>query len=99
MDVGKRITELREQRGLTTNRLATQSGLSQSFVRSVEMGQKGITIENLTLLCQALGVGIKDFFDDKEQEDRVVTSLELLKIVEKLTPDQRYRLAEFLKFI
>lgn len=51
MDVGVRITTLRNQRGITTNRLATLCGLSQSFVRSVELGEKGITVDNLELLC------------------------------------------------
>lgn len=63
MDVGKRITELRKAKGLTTNRLANLSGLSQSFVRSVELGEKGITVENLGLLCDALDISLRDFFD------------------------------------
>ena len=41
MDVGKRIAQLREARGWTTNRLANMCGLSQSFLRAVELGEKG----------------------------------------------------------
>ena len=37
MEIGKRIIDLREQKGWTTNRLANQCGLSQSFLRSVEL--------------------------------------------------------------
>ena len=37
MEVGMRIVELRHQRGITTNKLANLCGLSQSFVRSVEI--------------------------------------------------------------
>lgn len=99
MEVGKRITELRKQRGMTTNKLATEAGLSQSFIRSVELGEKGITIENLELVCDALEVSIKDFFDFSDENDKTISSQEFLGIIEKLTPDQRYRLAEFLKFI
>lgn len=40
MTVWKRITQLREQRGYTTNKLANESGLSQSFVRAVELGKR-----------------------------------------------------------
>lgn len=47
MDVGKRIAQLREARGWTTNRLANMCGLSQSFLRAVELGEKGISVENL----------------------------------------------------
>ena len=63
MEVGKRITELRTNRGLTTNKLANLCGLSQSFVRSVELGEKGITVEKLSLLCDALDISLRDFFD------------------------------------
>lgn len=62
MEVGKRITELRERAGITTNKLANLSGLSQSFVRSVELGEKNITVENLGLICEALQVSPRDFF-------------------------------------
>lgn len=59
MNVGARLIELRKQRGLTTNKLANLSGLSQSFIRSVELNEKGITVENLQLLCDTL----HDFFE------------------------------------
>ncbi len=39
MEIGKRITQLRENRGWTTNRLANLCGLSQSFLRAVELGE------------------------------------------------------------
>ena len=63
MEIGKRIAALRETKGWTTNRLANQCGLSQSFLRSVELGEKGISVESLSLLCDALGVSLKQFFD------------------------------------
>ena len=47
MEIGKRIAALRETKGWTTNRLANQCGLSQSFLRSVELGEKGISVESL----------------------------------------------------
>ena len=62
MEVGMRIVELRHQRGITTNKLANLCGLSQSFVRSVEIGEKNISVENLTLICDALHVSLKDCF-------------------------------------
>lgn len=63
MDIGKRIQDLRERRDWTTNRLANMAGLSQSFIRSVELGEKGISVENLELLCDALQISLKQFFD------------------------------------
>ena len=37
MDVGKRITALRTAKGWTTNHLANRCGISQSFLRAVEL--------------------------------------------------------------
>ena len=54
MEIGKRIIDLREQKGWTTNRLANQCGLSQSFLRSVELEEKGISVESLSLICDAV---------------------------------------------
>ena len=62
MDIGKRIISLREQKGWTTNRLANMSGVSQSFLRAVELGQKGISVESLSAVCWALGVSLDDVF-------------------------------------
>lgn len=94
MEIGKRIIALREAKGWTTNRLANQCGLSQSFLRSVEMGEKGISVESLSLLCDALGISLKQFFDlpsGRESEEEA-----LLRQVERLSAEQRKCLAAFL---
>ena len=94
MDIGKRITGLREEKGWTTNRLANQCGLSQSFLRSVELGEKGISVESLSLLCDALGVSLKFFFDVPSERDTANEAL--LRQIESLTPAQRQSLSAFL---
>ena len=99
MNIGKRLQELREAKGWSTNYLATQSGLSQSFVRSVELGEKGISVENLELLCATLGIPIKAFFDLPGQEQTVSISLQLHAQVDRLTPKQKETLSLFLEQI
>ena len=83
MEVGMRIVELRHQRGITTNKLANLCGLSQSFVRSVEIGEKNISVENLTLICDALHVSLKDY--------------ELQSQLSRLSERQKKALLEFIK--
>lgn len=95
MDIGRRIIELREQKGWTTNRLANQCGLSQSFLRSVEMNQKGMSVESVELICDTLGITLKAFFDmpgmnDTEQDV-------LLRQIERLNPKQKAALSSFLE--
>lgn len=92
MEIGKRIAALRETKGWTTNRLANQCGLSQSFLRSVELGEKGISVESLSLLCDALGVSLKQFFDQPSGQDTEREAL--LRQVDRLTPIQRQALED-----
>ena len=95
MDIYARIKFFLEQKGYTVNRLANIAGISQSYLRSVELGQKNPTVETLSEICWALDISLKDFFDDDTlaslQKD------ELLREIYRLTPKQRQNLANFLK--
>ncbi|MEA5083623.1 MAG: helix-turn-helix transcriptional regulator [Lachnospiraceae bacterium] len=95
MEVNKKITFLREQKGLTVNKLANQAGISQSFLREIELGNKQPTIETLSLVCGALNVSLKDFFDDSFQTN--LQNDELLQEIFRLTPEQIKLLTTFLK--
>lgn len=95
MDVACRIKVLREKKGITVNKLAFQSGVSQSFLRDIELGKKKPTVETLAALCFALGISLKEFFDDTQPPPYVDDGL--ADAIFKLTPDQRKHLAEFIK--
>ena len=64
MNVGLRIKELREQKGYSVNKLANMAGVSQSYLRDIEQGNKNPTVSFLSLLCEQLGITLKDFFND-----------------------------------
>lgn len=95
MVVGERIKELREMRGLTVNKLANLAGLSQSYLREIELGNKNPTVESLSYFCDALGVSLGEFFNDAQQPLNPVLATEL----SKLNNEQQLRLAEFLQSI
>ena len=97
MEVSERIKYFREKKGMTVNKLATTAGISQSFLREVELGKKRPTVETVSLLCGALCISLKEFFDDGTPSQLSGDGLE--EAIFKLTPDQRKRLAEFIKSI
>lgn len=97
MDVGKRVTWFREKKGITVNRLANDAGISQSFVRDIELGNKKPTVESVSLLCDALGITLKEFFDDGTVS--LLENDELTAILYRLSSEQRKKLTEFLKSI
>jgi transcriptional regulator with XRE-family HTH domain len=98
MNVGERITYFREQRGITTNKLANMAGLSQSFIRDVELSNKSITIDNLAIVCDALKITLKDFFDEPP-ENADALNKELTALLNRLSSEQKARLIDFLRLI
>lgn len=98
MNIGERITYFRNIQGITTNKLANISGLSQSFIRDVELSNKSITIDNLAIVCDALKITLKDFFDEPDKSPEAADK-ELLSAINKLTLEQKTRLIDFLRLI
>jgi len=91
MNIGDRIRILREKSGNTQNSLADKAGVSQTHLRRVELGQADITVGHLQLICDALEISLKDFFNVSEE-------LEELSIASSnLTPKQKKLLIDFLK--
>lgn len=93
MNVGGRIKELRERAGFTQNGLAEWAGVSQTHLRRVELGQQDITVGQLSLICDGLGITLAEFFNVTEERDGLSES------IARLTPKQRQLLMDFLKSI
>ena len=91
MYVSKRLITLRERCGYTQNRLAERAGLSQTHLRRVELGQADITVGHLQLLCDAMGISLKEFFEDESESDEIAT------VFSKLSPKQKTLLLTFLE--
>lgn len=91
MDIGNRIKNLREKAGYSQNALAEKAGVSQTHLRHVERGEADITVGHLRIICDALGVSLKDFFNISEDIE------ELAVAISNLTPRQKNLLIDFLK--
>ena len=50
MDIGTRISYFRNAKQYSVNRLATLAGISQSYLRDVELGKKNPTVEVLSYI-------------------------------------------------
>lgn len=53
---GKRLAQIRRQRGWSQEKLALESGLARSYLGGVERGQRNIAVVNICRLAQALGI-------------------------------------------
>ena len=88
MNIALRLKNLRESHGWSQNKLAQLSGLSQGFVRQIELEEKQPTVDSVSKLCTALGITLADFFAE-EKEELEPELLRLLDTAKKLTPEQR----------
>ncbi len=53
---GQHLRELRKAKGWSQERLALESGLDRAYVGSVERGQRNLTLVNICILAETLGV-------------------------------------------
>lgn len=60
--VGKRIREIREQKGISQKDLSFAADLDRSYIASVESGQRNISIVNLEKIANALEVTLSELF-------------------------------------
>ena len=62
--VGARIRELRNDIGLSQEKLALAAGLDRTYIASVENGKRNISIVNLEKIIVALNSTFSMFFEN-----------------------------------
>jgi transcriptional regulator with XRE-family HTH domain len=82
--IGQRIKNYRIEQGLTQERLAEKARLHSTYIGKVERNEKGITIETLIKITDALGITVEELFrysqPHKQKQDEDV----IYQIVNKL---------------
>jgi len=66
---GRRLRELRRDRGLSQEELAFRSGLHRTYVSSAERGERNVSLVNIERLARALEISISDFFPRTSDSD------------------------------
>lgn len=72
MDIGRKIKNLRLQKGLTQEELGERTDLSKGFISQLERDLNSPSIETLFLLLEVLGSSPKEFFDEPKKLGKVV---------------------------
>lgn len=89
MDVISKIIHLRKQKGYSVYKLAKLAGISQSFLREVEIGQKQPSVSILDKICSALGLTLAEFFIEDSGQIQLRDSLKpLIKALQNLPETQ-----------
>lgn len=65
---GTTVRRIREQRGLSQDRVCEAAGLSQRYLSALERGENSPTLTVILQLCNALGVSPSELLDDVWQQ-------------------------------
>jgi len=70
---GRRVRELRRERGYSQERFAALSGLDRSYMGSVERGERNIGLDNIGAVARALGVDVCVLFQFTRDAPQVLS--------------------------
>lgn len=62
---GQRIKEIRQSKGISQEELAIRARLHRTYISSIELGKRNISLLNIEKLADALDCSISDFFNEK----------------------------------
>jgi transcriptional regulator with XRE-family HTH domain len=60
--LGRKVRKLRLQRGWTQVEMAEKLGLDRSYLADVERGKRNISVLNLELIAEGLGLSLSQLF-------------------------------------
>ena len=81
LDLGRKVRELREDRGLSLKALAEKAQVSESFVSQVERGVANPSVASLRRLAGALDASVGSLFQGAKSGGRLVRSAERGRLV------------------
>ena len=62
---GERLRAVRQQRGISQEKLAELAGLHRTYVSSIERGERNVSLVNIERLAAALGVTMAELMPDE----------------------------------
>jgi transcriptional regulator with XRE-family HTH domain len=68
--IGKRIKYIRESKGISQKDLAYESDLDRSYIASIEVGKRNVSIVNLEKIANALNIPLYKLFKEPEDESK-----------------------------
>lgn len=105
-NIGPRLKQIRERKGLSLRALAKLAHVSHSFIADIEAGRSKPSIDTLQSLAKALGVSLNELVDINDLPDDPPSDIELEELLkhsnikfngEPLDEEDKQDIIEFLK--
>ena len=68
MAFGRTVRRLRENKGLSQEKLAELAGIHRTYIGDVERGTRNIALVNMTRIAKALGTSLNRLIAEMEKE-------------------------------
>jgi len=65
---GRTVRRLRENKGLSQEKLAALAGIHRTYIGDVERGTRNIALVNMTRIAKALGTSLSRLIAEMEKE-------------------------------
>lgn len=59
---GEKIRSMRKERGISQEKFAELCGLDRTYISGIERGTRNVSLKNIELIAQALGISKSDLF-------------------------------------
>lgn len=104
MTIGKRLRDLRNERGLTLRELGTLTKLSYSGLAEIERGERTCNASTLKALSEFFCVSVDYLLcqtDDRTPSNNILDNLqvEILNSTQDLTPEQKQDVLTYIDFL
>jgi transcriptional regulator with XRE-family HTH domain len=96
--VGRRIRQLRKDRGFTQAELSHRISIQQSDLCRMESGAYKVSLETLFKILKVFEMRIAEFFHETTTENLSVEEQRLVNAYRTLTPSAKQQVREFVHF-
>lgn len=97
MDILEKITQLKDERGWSSYKLAKLANIPQSTLSNLFNRENSPTIATLTAICNAFGISLAQFFSDVTGSTLTDEQNELLKDWSRLSKSQKEKVMTYIK--
>lgn len=99
-NIGYRIYELRNDRGLSQEQLALQAEITPTYLGQIERNLKNPTVHVIEKLCFSMNISLADFFSPASfSVEPDLLSLQILSQVQNRTEEEKKAVLNILKQI
>ncbi|CDA77990.1 helix-turn-helix domain-containing protein [Negativibacillus massiliensis] len=95
--LGKRVLQLRKEKGWSQERLAEKSGISNNYVSNIENCYSIPSLETLMKLCDAFQITPNDLLLGVSQENKSYLNRDIAELLEQCSAQEKKYIYKIIK--